>query len=117
MDSQKLNSPFYKTWSTAVLQTQPNNSGVIFFRLQKMSFHIFGSSEAKVHIICHVLYCDDSRGISWWLMRNFYMQIKDLSKVKPGFKSVHLQIYFETTWLASAKKWREIQNEVGEECF
>ena len=42
---------------------------------------------------------------------------KDLSKVKPGFKSVPLQIYFEIAGLASAKKWREIQNIVGEERF
>ena len=42
---------------------------------------------------------------------------KDLSKVKPGFKSVPLQIYFEVAGLASAEKWREIQNIVGEERF
>ena len=42
---------------------------------------------------------------------------KDLSKVKPEFKSVPLQIYFEIAGLASAKKWREIQNMAGEELF
>ena len=42
---------------------------------------------------------------------------KDLSRVKPGFKSVPLQLYFEIAELASAKKWREIQNMVGEERF
>ena len=42
---------------------------------------------------------------------------KDLRKVKPGFKSVPLQIHFEISGLASAKKWCEIQNLVGEECF
>ena len=43
--------------------------------------------------------------------------IKDLSKVKPGFKSVPLQIHFEITGLASTEKRREIQNIVGEEQF
>ena len=43
--------------------------------------------------------------------------LKDLSKVKPGFKSVPLQIYFEIAEQTKAKKWREIQNLVGEECF
>ena len=42
---------------------------------------------------------------------------KDLSKVKPGFKSVPLQIYFEIAELANAEKWQEIQNMVGEERF
>ena len=42
---------------------------------------------------------------------------KDLSKVKPRFKSVPLQIYFEIAGLASAKKWRKFQNVVGEERF
>ena len=42
---------------------------------------------------------------------------KDLSMVKPGFESVPLQFYFEIARLASAKKWREIQNMVGEERF
>ena len=45
------------------------------------------------------------------------MVVKDLSKVKPGFKSGPLQIYFEVAGLASAEKWREIQNIVGEERF
>ena len=39
--------------------------------------------------------------------------VKDLRKVKP----VPLQIYFEITGLASAKKWHEIQIIFGEECF
>ena len=38
---------------------------------------------------------------------------KDLSKVKPVFKSVTLRIYFEI----AAEKWRKIQNIVGEERF
>ena len=42
---------------------------------------------------------------------------KDLSRVKPGFKSVPFQFYFEIAGLASAKKWREIQNMAGEERF
>ena len=42
---------------------------------------------------------------------------KDLSKVKHEFKSVLLQIWFEIAGLASAEKWREIQNIVGEERF
>ena len=42
---------------------------------------------------------------------------KDLSKVKPGFKSVPLKFYSEIAGLASAKKWREIQNMAGEERF
>ena len=46
-----------------------------------------------------------------------YVIIKDLSKVKPIFKSVPLQFYFVIDELASAKKWREIQNMTGEECF
>ena len=48
----------------------------------------------------------------------FYSLVcKDLSKVKPGFKSIPLQIYFEIAGLARAEKWREIQNIVGEERF
>ena len=43
--------------------------------------------------------------------------VKDLSKVKPSFKSVPLQLYFEIAGLASTKKWCEIQNIVGEEGF
>ena len=42
---------------------------------------------------------------------------KDLSRVKPGFKSFPLQFYFEIAGLVSAKKWREIQNMAGEERF
>ena len=42
---------------------------------------------------------------------------KDISKVKPEFKSVPLQIYFEIAGLASAKNWRKIQNIVGVERF
>ena len=42
---------------------------------------------------------------------------KDLSRVKPGFKCFPLQSYFEIAGLASAKKWREIQNMAGEEHF
>ena len=42
---------------------------------------------------------------------------KDLSKVKHEFKSVLLQIWFEIAGLASAEKWREIQNIVEEERF
>ena len=37
--------------------------------------------------------------------------------VKPGFKSVPLQLYFEIAELASAEKWWEIQNMAGEERF
>ena len=37
-------------------------------------------------------------------------QVKDLSRVKSGFKSVALQFYFEIAGLASAEKWRKIQN-------
>ena len=42
---------------------------------------------------------------------------KDPSRIKPGFKSVPLQIYFEIAGLANAEKWREIQNIVAEERF
>ena len=42
---------------------------------------------------------------------------KDLSKVKPGFKGIPLQTYFEIAGLASAKKWCKIQNIVGGEHF
>ena len=42
---------------------------------------------------------------------------KDLSKIKPGFKSVPLQICFDIAWLASAKKWHKIQNMNEEERF
>ena len=41
--------------------------------------------------------------------------VKDLSRVKTGFKSVPLQSYFEIVGLA--KEWREIQNMAGEERF
>ena len=41
---------------------------------------------------------------------------KTLSRVKHGFKSVPPQFYFEIAGLASAEKWREIQNIAGEEC-
>ena len=49
----------------------------------------------------------------------FTMQttIKDLSRIKPGFKSVPPQFHFEITGLASAVKWREIQNIDEEEHF
>ena len=49
-----------------------------------------------------------------WLKRD---ASKDLSRVKPGFKSVPLKFYFEIAGLVSAKKWREIQNLAGEERF
>ena len=42
---------------------------------------------------------------------------KDLSKVKPGFKSVPPQLYFEIAGLASTKKWRKIQNMIEEERY
>ena len=40
---------------------------------------------------------------------------KDFSRVKPGFKSVPLQFYFEIAGLARAEKWQEIQNMAGDE--
>ena len=43
--------------------------------------------------------------------------IKDLSKAKPRFKGVPLQIYFEIAGLTSAKMLCKIQNIVGEERF
>ena len=42
---------------------------------------------------------------------------KNRCTVKPGFKSVPPQFYFEIARLASAVKWREIQNIDEEECF
>ena len=42
---------------------------------------------------------------------------KYLISVKSGFKSVPPQLYFEISGLASAKKWREIQNMTEEEHF
>ena len=42
---------------------------------------------------------------------------KDLSSTKNGFKSVPPQLYFEISGLASAKKWRKIQNMTEEERF
>ena len=45
------------------------------------------------------------------------IDVKDLSKVKLGFKSVPLQLYFEIAGLASAVKWRKIQNIDEEECI
>ena len=45
------------------------------------------------------------------------MESKDLSRVKPGFKSVPLQFYFEIAGLANAKKWNKIQKMVGEERY
>ena len=42
---------------------------------------------------------------------------KDLSMVKLSFKSVPLKFDFEIAGLASAEKWREIQNMAGEERF
>ena len=47
---------------------------------------------------------------------DLFYRFKDLSRVL-GFKSVPLQFYFEIAGLASAKKWREIQNMAGEERF
>ena len=44
-------------------------------------------------------------------------KIKDLSRVKTGFKSVPLQFYFEIGELATAKKRHKIQNRAGEERF
>ena len=43
--------------------------------------------------------------------------LKDLRKVKPSFKSVPPQLYFEIAGLASTEKWRKIQNMVEEERF
>ena len=43
--------------------------------------------------------------------------VKDLSRVKCSFKKVPPQFYFEIARLASAVKWREIQNIDEEECF
>ena len=43
--------------------------------------------------------------------------VKDLSRVKSGFKSVAPQFHFEITRLASAVKWREIQIIDEEERF
>ena len=54
----------------------------------------------------------------WRLLLTYiHIQFKDLSSVKTGFKSVPLQFYFEIPGLASAEKWREIQNLAGEERF
>ena len=36
--------------------------------------------------------------------------MKDLTNVKPDFKSIPLQFCFEIAGLASAKTWRKIQN-------
>ena len=49
--------------------------------------------------------------------RKIQKKHKDLSRVKPDFKSVPLQFYFEIVGLTSAGKWREIQNMTGEERF
>ena len=48
-----------------------------------------------------------------------YMELKtkDLSRVKPCFESVPPKFHFEIAGLASAVKWRKIQNVVGEERF
>ena len=43
--------------------------------------------------------------------------VKDLRTVKTGFRSVPPQLCFEISGLASAKKWREIQNITEEERF
>ena len=45
------------------------------------------------------------------------LPFKDLSMVKPSFKSVPLQFHFEIAELAIAKMWQEIQNVDGEERF
>ena len=42
---------------------------------------------------------------------------KDLRRVKPNFKSVPPQFYFEIAGPASAVKWHEIQNIDEEERF
>jgi len=42
---------------------------------------------------------------------------KDLSRVKPEFKSFLPNFFFEIARLASAEKWREIQNLVGRNAF
>ena len=42
---------------------------------------------------------------------------KDLSRVKPSFESVPPQFHFEIAGLASAQKWRKIQNMTEEERF
>ena len=45
------------------------------------------------------------------------LNVKDLSKVKPGFKSVPPQFYFEIAGLVSVVNWRKIQNIDKEERF
>ena len=52
-----------------------------------------------------------------WFSPEFHFNGKDLSRVKPAFKSVPPQFYFEIAGLASAVKWREIQNIDEEERF
>ena len=44
-------------------------------------------------------------------------RLKDLSRVKPSFESIPLQLYFEIAGLSSVVKWREIQNIDEEERF
>ena len=53
------------------------------------------------------------------LILNFlpFVPAKDLSRVKSGFESVPPQFYFEIAGLASAVKWRKIQNIDEEERF
>ena len=45
------------------------------------------------------------------------LEAKDLSRIKPGSKRAPPQSYFEIAGLASAVKWRKIQNMVEEEHF
>ena len=45
---------------------------------------------------------------SWRTKIPFPISAKDLSRVKPDFKSIPPQFHFEIARLASAEKWREI---------
>ena len=51
------------------------------------------------------------------VVSNKRLLFKDLSRVKPSFKSVPPQRYFEIAGLASVKKWQEIQIMAGDKRF
>ena len=51
------------------------------------------------------------------ILEHFRLKILRILAVKSGFKSVPAQLYFEIFGLASAKKWRKIQNMTEEERF
>ena len=92
------------------------NKGCCFYS-KKFSSALHSGAFHQISSIFTIKICTNFNKTHLFLVIIYVVAAKDLSKVKQGFKSVPLQIYFEIAGLARAEKWREIQNIVGEERF